>query len=188
MDEKTGALLAKIRQIIAAETVEDAFEADYPPVSMAEVEAAERELGFSLPPLLKLLYTEVANGGFGPYDRIIGLEGGWTANNNDGENLVELYRKFKEELPFEPDWPDGLLPICEFGGNNTVFCLDTTQPNSPVLAADLEFFNEDEDAEEETLELALVEETPSFQRWLEDWANNSNSIYKKGFIDRNVMN
>jgi hypothetical protein len=172
MEEKTGTLLTKIRQIIAAETVEDAFEADYPPISTDAVEAAERELGFSLPELLKLLYTEVANGGFGPYDRIIGLEGGWTANDNDGENLVELYCKFKEELPFEPDWPDGLLPICESGGNGTVFCLDTTRPNSPVMAVELDFFDEDEDedGEEETLELTLTEEAPSFQSWLEDWA------------------
>ena len=31
-----------------------------------DVHAAERELGFSLPPLLSLLYRTVANGGFGP--------------------------------------------------------------------------------------------------------------------------
>ena len=176
MDEKTGVLLAKIRQIIAAETIEDAFEADYPPVSMAEVQAAERELGFSLPELLKLLYTEVANGGFGPYDRIIALEEGWTANNNDGENLVELYRKLKEELPFERDWPDGLLPICEAGGNDTVFCLDTSRYNSPVVSIKLDFF--DEEGERETLEVVLTEETSSFQNWLEDWAFMSDSNRK----------
>jgi hypothetical protein len=37
-----------------------------PPASVAEVDAAEATLGFAIPPLLRRLYTEVGNGGFGP--------------------------------------------------------------------------------------------------------------------------
>jgi hypothetical protein len=37
-----------------------------PPVPVKVLEDAERRLGFPLPPLLRRLYTEIGNGGFGP--------------------------------------------------------------------------------------------------------------------------
>ena len=37
----------------------------FPPVTEAEVQAAEKRIGFSLPPFLRLVYTQVANGGIG---------------------------------------------------------------------------------------------------------------------------
>lgn len=37
----------------------------FPPAKAAEVDEAERRLGYALPPLLRRLYTEVADGGFG---------------------------------------------------------------------------------------------------------------------------
>src|SRR4030042_1292267 len=49
----------------------------YPPTSNFVVEATEKELSFKLPPLLAQLYTQVANGGFGPGYGIYGLEGGY---------------------------------------------------------------------------------------------------------------
>jgi hypothetical protein len=49
----------------------------YPPTTISVVEATEKELGFRLPSLLSQLYTEVANGGFGPGYGIYGLEGGY---------------------------------------------------------------------------------------------------------------
>ncbi|MFF3563042.1 SMI1/KNR4 family protein [Streptomyces sp. NPDC002574] len=41
----------------------------FPPADVREVEKAEREIGHRLPQLLRRLYTEVGNGGFGPYAR-----------------------------------------------------------------------------------------------------------------------
>lgn len=38
----------------------------FPPVSMAQVEQAERQLGYRLPVLLRRIYTEIGDGGFGP--------------------------------------------------------------------------------------------------------------------------
>ena len=37
----------------------------YPPVKARAVAAAERDLGFRLPDLLRAIYTQVGNGGFG---------------------------------------------------------------------------------------------------------------------------
>jgi hypothetical protein len=53
----------------------------YPPATEEQVQATEAQLGFSLPPLLRLLYREVANGGNGLvcYDEqfpFFGVEGG----------------------------------------------------------------------------------------------------------------
>lgn len=72
----------------------------YPPVTMLKVEAAEEKLAFGLPPLLRELYTQVGNGGFGPGYGIFGLEGGYTdpqiispdtINSPQGGTLVEWY-------------------------------------------------------------------------------------------------
>ncbi|MGW9030728.1 hypothetical protein ACWGQ5_43040 [Streptomyces sp. NPDC055722] len=38
----------------------------FPRLSMAEVERAERKLGYRLPQLLRRIYTEIGDGGFGP--------------------------------------------------------------------------------------------------------------------------
>lgn len=47
----------------------------YPPVSEAQVEAAEARLGFQLPSMLRELYTTVANGAsfFSPGERFLGI-------------------------------------------------------------------------------------------------------------------
>src|SRR5579864_3322446 len=37
-----------------------------PPVSEEQIQDAEKNLGFPLPPFLRYLYTRIANGGFGP--------------------------------------------------------------------------------------------------------------------------
>lgn len=46
------------------------------PAAPASVADAERTIGFSLPPLLWRLYLEVADGGFGPAEGILGVRGG----------------------------------------------------------------------------------------------------------------
>lgn len=53
----------------------------HPPATEAQVRASEERLGFSLPPLLRLLYREVANGGNGLvwHDEefpLVGVQGG----------------------------------------------------------------------------------------------------------------
>jgi hypothetical protein len=80
----------------------------YPPVKMAVVEAAETKMGFRLPPLLRELFTQVANGGFGPGYGIFGLEGGYTdpliieltrdpdtIGNTQGGTLIDWYHTFR---------------------------------------------------------------------------------------------
>ena len=53
-----------------------------PPVPESAIVDAESKLGFRLPPLLREIYSELANGGFGPGNGLIGLTGGYTATRS----------------------------------------------------------------------------------------------------------
>lgn len=53
----------------------------FPPASEEQLQEAEARIGFSLPPLLRAMYANVANGGFGPglglYGVLNGYKGGY---------------------------------------------------------------------------------------------------------------
>ena len=49
----------------------------FPPATRRRLRETERQLGFALPPLLRLLYERVGNGGFGPCYGIVGCLGGF---------------------------------------------------------------------------------------------------------------
>jgi hypothetical protein len=58
------------------EVVRSAVGPDLPPVaSLGAVAEVEEVIGYPLPPLLRRLYLQVANGGFGPQGGIIGVSG-----------------------------------------------------------------------------------------------------------------
>ena len=67
----------------------------FPPASEEQLAATESALGFSLSPLLRAIYAEVANGGFGPGTGLrgaIGGEGsGVVLNNGEDESIVGCY-------------------------------------------------------------------------------------------------
>lgn len=81
-----------------------------PPLAPASAEAvadAERRLGHRLPPLLRRLYREVANGGFGPGYGILGVAGGHpddlgmtAANLLDPQEFPGLFRSPTGDAPF----------------------------------------------------------------------------------------
>ncbi|MGW9196693.1 hypothetical protein [Micromonospora chersina] len=76
-----------------------------PPLEPASAEAvadAERLLGHPLPLLLRRLYLEVANGGFGP--GVLGVAGGYTD---------DLERTAVDRL--DPREPPGLFPVAYWG-------------------------------------------------------------------------
>ena len=84
----------------------------FPPTTVLVVEAAENELGFHLPPLLSQLYTQVANGGFGPGYGIFGLEGGYAdpipippdeIDQTKGGILTDWYFSYRGTDPQMPE-------------------------------------------------------------------------------------
>lgn len=50
---------------------------EFPPATKEQLQATEEALGIALPPMLRALYTQVANGGFGPAYGITGARGGY---------------------------------------------------------------------------------------------------------------
>lgn len=72
------------------------------PATPAQLDAAEARLGFPLPPALRRVYAEVANGGFGPGGGLLPVE-----------RAVDAYAELTR-VPYLPKagvWPTGLLPI-----------------------------------------------------------------------------
>jgi hypothetical protein len=107
-----------------------------PPATTAEVDAAEVALGFAIPTLLRRLYMEVANGGFGPH---YGLEGVPTIPPVPGTaDIVALYEMYCPEPPPEHPahvWPRGLVPLIS-RGCLYMECVDFLRPPHAVTLFD----------------------------------------------------
>jgi hypothetical protein len=112
----------------------------WPRATEAQLVETERALGFALPPMLRMLYAEVANGGFGPGYGFVGAVGGAPESDMD-MNLSQLYLVEYEGPPhleesdvapgepewFEPfydEWPRGVLRLVHWGCA-IWSCLDT---------------------------------------------------------------
>jgi hypothetical protein len=69
----------------------------FPPATEDQIRETEQQLGFPLPPLLRLLYTEIANGGFGPGLGIVGTPGGFLMTNprfdDPDHDIVQSYQQ-----------------------------------------------------------------------------------------------
>ena len=104
----------------------------YQPVTSEVLDSAERRLGFKLPQLLRRIYTEVANGGFGPSYGLLGICGG--AANEDRRDSVELYEWFRKARPDDDHWhwPERLLPLGHLGC--AMFCCaDCSSETTPII-------------------------------------------------------
>lgn len=100
-----------------------------PPVETVRIRDVERQLAFSLPPLLTEIYCKVCNGGVGP-----GYGSFRIHETPQTGDLVETY-----EYISEPEgrwrWPDGLLPVFAHGCG-IYECVDCTSESFPVIYHD----------------------------------------------------
>ena len=143
----------------------------YPPVGAPTVSAAESRLGFSLPPLLRELYLEVGNGGFGPSLGLFGLEGGlpigppWAERDTD---IVEAYLASQEEghdyfVPRE-------IVICDWG------CLSGSAIDCSTPEGEMIFLRED---------FSYTREGISFREWMEDWLGGVD-LYERALEGKSI--
>jgi hypothetical protein len=122
------------------------------PARAAVVEWAETELGYALPSLLRRLYLEVGNGGFGPGYGILGLQGGHT--DDLGSTAVELYRSWRPR--------EGLLPLCHWGCG--IYSLvDCRTGDGEMWGFDPNPVPEDQ------IDNALYQEGVGLSTWLDRW-------------------
>jgi len=133
-------------------------------VGEEDVADAECVLGFSLPPLLSLLYRQVANGGFGPEYTFLPLIG-------DGRTAVAEYGPLRSSR--SEYWPRGVLPILDWGCGMyaAVDCLD---PDAPVLLFE-------PNAGPDDWADAWFLDSPSLSQWLTSWLDGT------GWWEEDVM-
>ncbi|MFL6205117.1 MAG: SMI1/KNR4 family protein [Acidimicrobiales bacterium] len=128
-----------------------------PPCTDADVDRAESALGVKFPALLRRLYTEVGEGGFGPGAGIFGLEG-----------LESEYQSYAVELALEQEfgaWPAALVPLCQLD-QTLIACIDCSDPAGPIVGFEVDDLDWDELA---GFEDAFQPRSPSLQQWLEAW-------------------
>jgi hypothetical protein len=136
----------------------------FPRATREMIAAAERELGFRLPGLLRAVYRFVGNGGFGPGvsggpigGGLIGVGGGepYTSTGQPIEDRYEQYVRDDEQ------WPEKMVPICDFGCGSFA-CVDCSRPSARVLLFDC-------DASLSEMRHVFRMESQSLAAWFEEW-------------------
>jgi hypothetical protein len=130
-----------------------------PVATPAEVQEAETSLGRRLPPLLRRLYLEVGNGGFGPGYGLLGLRNGH--RDDTRRTAIDLY---KVRAEWWPQAPDGLFPVCHWGC--AIYSLvDCSNERGLMWAYD------PNPVPQEELDQALFPQDIGLEAWLERWVN-----------------
>jgi len=137
-----------------------------PAATYASIAADEQTLRFKLPPLLKRLYVEVSNGGWGPGYGLLGLTGG--AKDDLGQTAVQYYVSLRKRSPSDNNpswcWPTGLLALCHWGCG-IYSCIDCMQPAFPMVA-----FDPNGRPFKDWTE-AFFAECDGFEQWIGLWAD-----------------
>lgn len=135
------------------------------PATKEEIAQAETQLGFPLPSLLRRVYLEIGNGGFGPGYGLFPLH----TPDPSLDSLVTAYHGMRSMSQEDIDehwaeeeekpvlWPERVLMLCDWGCN-IYSCLDCSSPDLPIFRMD---------SNVSFVEWAL--EASSLQHWLEMW-------------------
>jgi hypothetical protein len=132
-------------------------------LTLEEVETVEFDLGFSLPPLIRSLYLEVADGGYGPGWGILPM------NLDEQPSIVAHDHWFRRSwISGRPPkgWPEPFIRFCEWGCN-IYSGIDCSQVTSPVLRFD-PHRRRRSDVD------CLVAESGSLAEWLTAWLDGEN--------------
>lgn len=155
----------------------------FPPLSRGRVEECERELGFKLPALLKRVYSEVANGGVGPREELLGLSGGKLCEIDfaTGEecDVMQIYEQFQdvfqihedledEDLDVNWEWPKGVLPICDWGDQYATVLDCKSKSEDMIITCFDQVVNYKEAFQEKDGNIFALPGVP-LQQWLEAW-------------------
>lgn len=120
-------------------------------VSRELVDAVELEVGFALWEEHRQVLMEVANGGFGPGDGLLGLPGGRL--DDEGRSLTDVRKLLFSEDGFQQQ---KFFPICDWGCG-IWFCVDCG--TGEMLKCD---------------EMGIKKLGIQFGTWLEKWASGAN--------------
>ncbi|MFL5779099.1 MAG: SMI1/KNR4 family protein [Chloroflexota bacterium] len=128
-----------------------------PPADPAAIARAEAALGVPLPPALRRVYAEVADGGFGPGGGMRSLDA-----------VVSRYREYVAETPGPrgSHWPEGLLPVVDRDIGDD--CVEAR--SGRVIAWDPEELREY--SRDSAWQASFQEIAPSIEAWLEEWVGS----------------
>ncbi|WBO69503.1 SMI1/KNR4 family protein [Streptomyces camelliae] len=136
----------------------------FPPVTPKEVDAAESIIGRPLPELLRRIYTEVGNGGFGPDAGLASVTGGQRASGHLTDWPCSVLR---HECNRAAGLPTSWLYLTS-GGCTMEWHVSLLAADNPVLLYDTDgwvpSWGEDPHA-------GLRYATASLRKWLWTWAN-----------------
>lgn len=137
------------------------------PAGEASIAAAEAALGVTLPPVLRRVYSEVADGGFGPGEGILPLS-----------EVVRTYRELRDpgQMPRGRSWPDAMLPLVELSPGWE--CVDAT--TGRVIEWDPEDLAEH--SSEERFRRSFRERFPSVETWLGDWVGSRTAAEERAAL------
>jgi hypothetical protein len=139
----------------------------YPVCDVLAIEAAEEQLGFPLPSLLRWLYLTVGNGGYGPGYGLIGARGG-AKDDDTGRDLVGIYSLYSRCDGDDAlwTWPDRLLPVCHLGCAMYA-CLDCNDDAAPVV-----WFEPNPHEAGKPWDESFLPVCDSLEMWLQMWLDN----------------
>lgn len=139
------------------------------PVTAMALQVAERVIGFKFPDLLRAIYLQVGNGGFGPEYGIVGTRGGVKL---DRVTLETCYRDLMKLTRKNPvwRWPKGLLPLANYGCGMWS-CIDCEYQKLPMILWDPNNLDGDLDGADARLNWgnSFWDQGLSFRLWLEAW-------------------
>lgn len=140
-----------------------------PPVSPKGLQTAEHALGFQLPELLRAMYLEIGNGGFGPQYGIVGTTGGATLDGCTLESCYQGMLRLEQENPVWR-WPAHLLPVANYGCG-TWSCVDCDYKKLPMILWDPNNLDSALDGADARLNWgnAFWDQGYSLNGWLTDW-------------------
>src|SRR5687768_16663678 len=84
------------------------------PLAKLVLTSVEQSLGVALPEIVRRIYSEIGDGGFGPGYGFLPMV---KPLSKFDDSIVALYEVFSETDPSDPawKWPGSLLPIVDFG-------------------------------------------------------------------------
>lgn len=121
------------------------------------LDRAESDLGFALPPALRRIYAQVADGGFGPGPGLMPIA-----------SVVSTYRELGQSAPVSQGWPERLLPLVKH--DPWFDCVDAASPLARMVGWDPEEL--EEGSSEEDWKASFSEIAPSLEAWLGDWVTS----------------
>jgi hypothetical protein len=144
------------------------------PADAAEIARAEASIGFALPPFMRRVYLEIADGGFGPGGGLLGL---------DAAVAAHARMRTGDELPRGRSWPDALLPVVE--RDPGFYCVDTTAEPGRVVDWDPEEL--EEFSGEQAFASSFSEVAPSFEAWLGAWVGGKTQAEERAEMMASAM-